>query len=138
LGVILYATLSGTLPFDVGNSDAPKEEALPLLLKKIQRGRFEMPPRFSEEAKDLVRRILQVNPQKRITLREMWRHPLLRKYDYLDNLASGSFPESPSAKNCGRPVLRRSEIDKELLRHLRSMWHGMSEQQLIDALLSEK
>ena len=35
LGVILYATLSGTLPFDVGNSDAPREEALPLLLKKI-------------------------------------------------------------------------------------------------------
>jgi serine/threonine-protein kinase HSL1 (negative regulator of Swe1 kinase) len=68
----------------------------------------------------------------------MWRHPLLRKYDYLDNLASGSFPESPSAKDCGRPVLRRSEIDNELLRHLRSMWHGMSEQQLIDALLCEK
>jgi len=138
LGVILYATLSGTLPFDVGNSDAPKEEALPLLLKKIQRGRFDMPPGFSDEARDMIRRMLQVNPQKRITLREMWRHPLLRKYDYLDNLASGTFPESPSAKNCGRPVLRRSQIDKELLRHLRSMWHGMSELQLIDALLSEK
>jgi len=63
---------------------------------------------------------------------------LLRKYDYLDNLASGSIPESPNTKACGRPVFRRSEIDKELLRHLRSLWHGMSEQQLIDALLNEK
>ena len=137
LGVILYATLSGMLPFDV-ETDAPRSEALPALLKKIQRGRFEMCSVFSEEAKDLLRRILQVNPQKRITLREMWRHPLLRKYDYLDNLASGSIPESPNTKACGRPVLRRSEIDKELLRHLRSMWHGMSEQHLIDSLLEEK
>jgi serine/threonine-protein kinase HSL1 (negative regulator of Swe1 kinase) len=137
LGVILFACLSGRLPFDV-DGDAPKQEALPLLLKKIQRGRFEFRPGFSEEAKDLIRRMLQVNPQKRITLRDIWRHPLLRKYGYLDNLASGSSPESPSAKNCGRPVLRRTEIDKELLRQLRSMWHGMSEQQLTDALLSEQ
>ncbi|KAN0119561.1 Pkinase domain containing protein [Hyaloscypha variabilis] len=137
LGVILYAMLSGILPFDV-ETDVPKSEALPVLLKKIQRGRFEMRSVFSEDAKDLIRRMLQVNPQKRITLREMWRHPLLRKYDYLDNLASGSIPESPNTKACGRPVFRRSEIDKELLRHLRSLWHGMSEQQLIDALLNEK
>ena len=137
LGVILYATLSGRLPFDV-ETDGPRSEALPVLLKKIQRGRFEMRSAFSEDAKDLLRRILQVNPQKRITLRDVWRHPLLRKYDYLDNLASGAIPESPNTKACGRPVLRRSEIDKELLRHLRSMWHGMSEQQLIDALLEEK
>lgn len=137
LGVILYACLSGMLPFDVEN-DASKEEALPLLLKKIQRGRFEMVPEFSEEAKDLIRRMLQVNPQRRITLKEIWRHALLRKYDYVDNLSGGVFPESPSAKSCGRPVLRRSEIDKDLLRQLWSMWHGMSEQQLIDALLSEK
>lgn len=137
LGVILYACLSGRLPFDVDN-DLPRQEALPTLLKKIQRGKFEMMPEFSEEAKDLIRKMLQVNPNKRITLKDIWRHSLLRKYDYLDTLASTSFPESPSAKNCGRPVLRRSEINKGLLRHLRSMWHGMSEQQLIDALLNEK
>jgi serine/threonine protein kinase len=137
MGVILYATLCGRLPFDV-DFDAPKEEVMPALLGKIKLGRFEMAPEFSQEAKDLIRRMLQVNPNKRITLREIWKHPLLRKYDYLDNLASGALPQSPSAKNCGRPVLRRSEIDKELLRHLRSMWHGMSEQQLIEALLGEK
>lgn len=137
LGVILYACLSGRLPFDVDN-DLPRHEALPALLKKIQRGKFDMLPEFSEEAKDLIRKMLQVNSNKRIALKDIWKHPLLRKYDYLDTHASSSLPESLSAKNCGRPVLRRSEIDKELLRHLRSLWHGMSEQQLVDALLSEK
>jgi serine/threonine-protein kinase HSL1 (negative regulator of Swe1 kinase) len=137
MGVILYATLCGRLPFDVG-FNAPREEVIRILLRKIKLGRYEIAPEFSQEAKDLIRRMLEVNPHKRITLREIWRHPLLRKYDYLDNLASSALPQSPNAKNCGRPVLRRSEIDKELLRHLRSMWHGMSEQQLIETLLSEK
>ena len=137
MGVILYASLSARLPFDA-EYNGSKEECLQALLTKIKRGHFEMVPEFSNEAKDLIRRMLQVNPTKRITLKEIWRHPLVRKYDYLDNLGSSSLPQSPSAKNCGRPVSRRSEIDKDLLRHLRSMWHGMSEQQLIESPLSEK
>jgi serine/threonine-protein kinase HSL1, negative regulator of Swe1 kinase len=137
LGVILYVLLSAQMPFEVPG-DTPRAETLALLLKKIQNGRFELLSFFSEDAKDLIRRMLQVNPQKRITLRDIWRHPLLRKYNYLDNLASSFSLESPSAKDCGRPVLRRSEIDKVLLRHLRSMWHGMTENQLTDALLSDK
>jgi serine/threonine protein kinase len=134
MGVILYATMAGRLPFDVEGSG---KDWLSPLLNKIKKGVFEMPQEFSPDAANLIWKILQVNPRDRINLNQIWRHPLIRKYDYLDNLGGGS-PISPSLKSCGRPVLRRSDISKELLRHLRSMWHQLSEQELMDSLLSEE
>ncbi|TVY83053.1 Serine/threonine-protein kinase [Lachnellula suecica] len=135
LGVILYATLAGRLPFDV---EGTGKDWLAPLYAKIRKGTYDMPPEFSGEAQNLIWRILQVNPRDRISLSQIWRHPLLRRYDYLDTLGGGSYPQSPNMKDCGRPVLRRSDINKELLRHLRSMWHKLSEQQLMDALLTEE
>jgi serine/threonine-protein kinase HSL1 (negative regulator of Swe1 kinase) len=135
LGVILYATLAGRLPFDV---DGGGREFLAPLLAKIRKGAYEMPLEFSRDAQSLIFRILQVNPRDRINLSQIWRHPLLRKYDYLDNLGGGCYPQSPNVKDVGRPVLRRSDINKELLRHLRSMWHTLTEQQLMETLLSEE
>ncbi len=135
MGVVLYATLAGKLPFDV---DGASNDFLAPLLTKIKKGQYEMPSEFSNEAKSLIRKMLQVNPKDRITLPQIWKHPLLKKYDYLDDLSASGYPQSPSLKQCGRPVVRRSEISKEILCHLRSMWHTLSEQQLIDALLNEE
>lgn len=135
MGVILYASLSGRLPFDVeGNG----REWLPPLLSKIRKGLYERAPECSDDAANLIWRMLQVNPRDRINLSQIWRHPLLRKYDYLDTLGGGRCTLSPNVEDCGRPVLRRSDINKELLRHLRSLWHTLSEQQLMSALLCEE
>lgn len=135
LGIILYATLAGRLPFD---TDGSSKDWIGPLLAKIKKGQYEMSPEFSDEAANLIWRILQVNPRDRITMSQIWRHPAVRKYDYLDSFGGGLNPSSPSVKDCGHPVLRRSDISKEILRHLRSMWHRLSEQQLIDALLNEE
>jgi len=135
MGVILYATLAGRLPFDVEGSG---KDWLHPLLAKIKKGIYEMAPEFSEDAANLIWRILQVNPRDRINLSQIWKHPLIRKYDYLDNQGGGSYPQSPNIKDCGRTVIRKSDISKELLRHLRSMWHRLSEEQLMDALLSDE
>ena len=135
MGVILFATLAGRLPFDV---DGNGKDWLTPLLSKIKIGEFEMAPQFSLEACNLIWRILQVNPRNRIDMKQIWNHPLIRKYDYLDDYREGKFPLSPNVKICGRPVLRRSDIHKDLLRQLRSMWHRLSENELMEALLSEE
>ncbi|QSZ36604.1 hypothetical protein DSL72_006484 [Monilinia vaccinii-corymbosi] len=137
MGVILYASLCGRLPFDVEGVGNDRERLNPLL-NKIRKGDYEMAPEFTKDAANLIWRILQVNPKDRIALSQIWKHPVVRKYDYLDNLGGGQSLPSLNLNDCGQPVLRRSDVDKNLLRQLWSMWHAYSEDQLIEALLSER
>lgn len=66
-GVILYALLCGTLPFD--------DENIPNLFKKIKGGIYTLPSHLSGLARDLIPRMLVVDPMKRITIREIREHP---------------------------------------------------------------
>jgi serine/threonine-protein kinase HSL1 (negative regulator of Swe1 kinase) len=132
IGVILYATLAGKLPFD---TDASGDDLIRHLIPKIKRGVYEMPRGFSPEAKDLIYRMLQVNPKDRITIADIWRHPIVEKYACMDKHVIPSM--SPNVRDSGALVLRRSDISKELLGHLRSLWHQLSEKQIVEALLSQ-
>ncbi|KAL9650533.1 hypothetical protein ABK040_004752 [Willaertia magna] len=60
MGVILFVMLSGKLPFDDKN--------IHNLFKKIESGKVEYPLQFSKDVKDLISKMLQVNPKKRITI----------------------------------------------------------------------
>ncbi|TYZ64719.1 hypothetical protein PybrP1_009372 [[Pythium] brassicae (nom. inval.)] len=62
-GVILYALLCGSLPFD--------DESIPNLFKKIRGGMYSLPSHLSETARDLIPRMLVVDPMKRITIAEI-------------------------------------------------------------------
>lgn len=62
-GVILYALLCGSLPFD--------DESIPNLFKKIRGGMYSLPSHLSEMARDLIPRMLVVDPMKRITIPEI-------------------------------------------------------------------
>lgn len=66
-GVILYALLCGTLPFD--------DENIPNLFKKIKGGIYTLPSHLSALARDLIPRMLVVDPMKRMTIREIREHP---------------------------------------------------------------
>ena len=72
-GIILFSMLCGYLPFDDKNNDE--------LFKKILKCNVEFPKKknviISEDAKDLIRKILQPEPSKRITLEEILKHPFL-------------------------------------------------------------
>ena len=71
-GIILFALLTGHLPFD--------DENIRKLLLKVQNGKFLMPNNLSSESKDLISKMLKVNPSERITIDAILQHPLLTKY----------------------------------------------------------
>ncbi|XP_031629810.1 serine/threonine-protein kinase BRSK1 isoform X2 [Contarinia nasturtii] len=66
-GVILYALLVGALPFDDDN--------LRQLLEKVKRGVFHIPHFVPPDCQSLLRGMIEVNPDKRLTLGEINRHP---------------------------------------------------------------
>lgn len=70
-GVILYALLCGMLPFD--------DDLIPNLYKKIKGGLYHLPDYLSPGASHLISSILVVDPNTRITIPEIRRHPWFRK-----------------------------------------------------------
>ena len=65
-GVILYAMLTGNLPFD--------DPSIRVLLGKVRKGQFVMPP-VSPPFQDLLSRMLTKDPHARIKISEIKRHP---------------------------------------------------------------
>jgi len=65
-GIVLYAMICGYLPFDDPDQD--------ILFKKIKEGKFKLPTHLSENAKDLIKHILVVDPKKRYTIDQIKKH----------------------------------------------------------------
>ena len=65
-GIVLYSMLVGSLPFD--------EQELQKLYDQIKIGKFYLPSTLSLEAIDFLKRLLMVDPNKRIGLNEIKKH----------------------------------------------------------------
>ncbi|MFT7799911.1 serine/threonine-protein kinase SIK1-like [Arapaima gigas] len=91
LGVVLYVLVCGLLPFDGPN--------LPALRQRVTEGRFRIPFFMSQECENLVRKMLVVDPAKRISIAQIKQHrwmladpvaPCLGLSDYGSNLGDYS------------------------------------------------
>ncbi|KOH01310.1 protein kinase GIN4 [Saccharomyces eubayanus] len=118
-GVILFALLTGRLPFDEEDGN------IRALLLKVQKGEFELPSddEISREAQDLISKILTVNPERRIKARDILKHPLLQKYPSIRD--SKSIRDLPREDTYLTPLSEsNSSIDSSILQNLVILWHG--------------
>ncbi|KAJ3441567.1 protein kinase [Anaeramoeba flamelloides] len=106
-GVILYSLLNGCLPFD--------ESTYPELINVVKSGKFEFVENLPEIEKDLIIRMLTVDPEKRITLKQIKKHSW-----FTYNFPQGYIPPSPVIdyqKKIGSAINIES-IDKEIVDQL--------------------
>lgn len=127
-GVILFALLTGRLPFD--------DENIRNLLLKVQAGNFDMPEEISEDAQDLIWRMLTVDPMARLTTPEVLNHPLLAKYP-IPNEDLISVKSLPHPETAYRSLGSVKNIDKQILENLSILWHDRSEDEIVQCLLDE-
>ena len=79
-GVVLFALLCGYLPFEDPDTN--------ILYSKILSADYQLAEHVSAEAADLLDKILTVDPNKRITIKEIRSHPWF-------NLQKDTLPSSP-------------------------------------------
>lgn len=73
-GVVLYVLVCGKVPFD--------DQSMPALHAKIKRGNVEYPSWLSSDCRDLLSRMLVVDPLQRAPLSEIKNHPwMIKGYD---------------------------------------------------------
>ncbi|BGP47662.1 serine/threonine-protein kinase gin4 [Rhodotorula kratochvilovae] len=126
-GIILYALLTGVLPFD--HSD------IRTLLNLVKRGEYYMPPDLPSDAQDLLRRMLVVDPEKRMKMDDILVHPWVTRKP--PRLIKGQPPPAPpDVRQIARPVGSREEIDPEILTNLKTLWQGARESEIVQELLS--
>ena len=66
-GVILYLMLCGKLPFFHDENE--------IMYQQILSGKFDLPNYLSDNAKDILRKILEIEPKKRLNFEEIKNHP---------------------------------------------------------------
>ncbi|XP_027785103.2 serine/threonine-protein kinase SIK1 isoform X1 [Marmota flaviventris] len=93
LGVVLYVLVCGSLPFDGPN--------LPTLRQRVLEGRFRIPFFMSQDCETLIRRMLVVDPAKRITIAQIWQHRWMQADPSLLQQADPTFSVHSYTSNLG-------------------------------------
>uniref|UniRef100_A0A7M4FHU3 Ribosomal protein S6 kinase n=1 Tax=Crocodylus porosus TaxID=8502 RepID=A0A7M4FHU3_CROPO len=82
LGILLYTMLAGFTPFANGPDDTPEE-----ILARIGSGKYALTggnwDSVSDAAKDIVSKMLHVDPHQRLTAVQVLRHPWIVNREYL-------------------------------------------------------
>ncbi|KAM9259044.1 ribosomal protein S6 kinase alpha-2 [Cariama cristata] len=82
LGILLYTMLAGFTPFANGPDDTPEE-----ILARIGSGKYALTggnwDSVSDTAKDIVSKMLHVDPHQRLTAIQVLRHPWIVNREYL-------------------------------------------------------
>ena len=124
-GIILYALLAGRLPFDA--------EKVELLLEKVRIGKFTMPSEIPPGARDLLRKMLEIEVTKRIKIVDVLKHPW-----FLSRARKSSEYVIPSLDDIGEHITTASEIDEDIFGNLRTLWYNESDEAIRKELMSKE
>ncbi|XP_061081166.1 serine/threonine-protein kinase BRSK1 [Conger conger] len=107
-GVILFALLVGALPFDHDN--------LRQLLEKVKSGVFHMPHFIPPDCQALLKGMIEVNPDKRLTLEAIQKHSW-----YLGGRNEPCPEQPPPRRVCLKRILSLTELDPDVLESMHSL-----------------
>ncbi|KAL8190455.1 UNVERIFIED_CONTAM: Serine/threonine-protein kinase sik2 [Gekko kuhli] len=117
LGVVLYILVCGSLPFDGPN--------LPTLRQRVLEGRFRIPYFMSQDCETLIRRMLVVDPTKRITIAQIKQHKWMQADSSLQQQQCLSFSIQNYNSNLG-------DYNEQVLGIMHSL--GIDRQRTVESL----
>uniref|UniRef100_A0A3P9CT87 Serine/threonine-protein kinase BRSK2 n=1 Tax=Maylandia zebra TaxID=106582 RepID=A0A3P9CT87_9CICH len=124
-GVILFALLVGALPFDHDN--------LRQLLEKVKSGVFHMPHFIPPDCQALLKGMIEVNSEKRLTLEAIQKHPW-----YLGGRNEPCPEQPPPRRVCMKRILSLTELDPDVLESMYSLGCFRDRVKLTQDLTSEE
>uniref|UniRef100_A0A3P8Z3K1 Protein kinase domain-containing protein n=1 Tax=Esox lucius TaxID=8010 RepID=A0A3P8Z3K1_ESOLU len=107
-GVILFALLVGALPFDHDN--------LRQLLEKVKSGVFHMPHFIPPDCQALLKGMIEVDPEKRLTLEAIQKHSW-----YLGGRNEPCPEQPPPRRVCVKRIVSLTELDPDVLDSMHSL-----------------
>ncbi|KAM9744928.1 serine/threonine-protein kinase BRSK1-like isoform 2-T2 [Menidia menidia] len=124
-GVILFALLVGALPFDHDN--------LRQLLEKVKSGVFHMPHFIPPDCQALLKGMIEVNPDKRLTLEA------IQKHNWYQGGRNEPCPEQPPPRRvCVKRILSLTDLDPDVLESMYSLGCFRDRDKLTQDLTSEE
>ncbi|KAJ3158882.1 hypothetical protein HDU86_002570 [Geranomyces michiganensis] len=122
-GVIFFAMVTGRLPFDNDN--------IRKVLMMVKNGTYFIPKTVAPDAADLIKRMLVVDPWKRITIEEILKHP------FMTSTKTRVQPNPPMAPPAPLNIASVAEIEPEILESL-AVLGWTDERRLVGELTSQE
>jgi serine/threonine protein kinase len=124
LGCLMYEMLNGKPLFNFSSGKIDTNE----FKKEIV-----LPNNFSEEAKDLIIKLLEKNPKNRITAIEALKHPWIVKYSIKSNTTLNPNIKKLSLKNCLQTFSSKQKLHQASVAFI---VHQMSNTKMVEDLVN--
>ena len=124
LGVIIYEMISGYLPFRI----LPDEK----ITKNVYQKKIKMFKHFSCQAKDLIKKLLEYNPNKRLGYKEIIKHPFFKDINWSKigkkEIEPPFIPNFNENNNIFKYFNTENELNEEFISHEKDKIYNESEE----------